>query len=43
MSPATATRCTQKRSKISTIDWPKLGPMYRQSMSEGPVDLSEVS
>ena len=43
MSPARATQCTWKHSKISNIHWPILGLMYRQSLSEGPVDLAEMS
>ena len=42
MSPARATRCSRKRSKISKIDWPKLGPVYRQLLSKGLVDLAEA-
>ena len=42
-SSASATSCAQKRNRISQINWPKLGPVYKQLLRDGPLDLAEAS
>ena len=43
MSPVSTTFWKWKQRRMSKIDYPNFGPVYRQSFSDGPVVLAEAS
>ena len=43
ISPVSATRCCLNLSSMSKISCPNLGPLYRQSLREGPAVRADAS